>query len=730
MSTDLVESTTRALRIKARTDLHPQQQSYQGRRYWLVKDPLRLKYYRFQEEEYRILQLLDGERSLVEIQTAWQEEFRPQKITTAELTQFISTLHRNCLVVATSSGQGSLLLDRHLASRRSAWKSALTNILAIRIPVADPDRILARMNRYVGWIFSVEAIAAAIFLVSAALILVMVQWQAFQERLPRMQEFFAAENWIYLALTLGVTKVLHELGHGLSCKRLGGECHETGVMLLLFTPCLYCDVSDSWLLPSRWQRAGIAMAGMYVEIVLASLATLLWWFTVPGTLNYLCLNVMFVCSVSTLLFNANPLLRFDGYYVLSDVLEIPNLRQKASSVVKRSASRWMFGIQPAVDPFLPERKRGLFALYAIAAATYRWWITGVILWVLYQVLKPYGLQVVGQVIVVAAMYALVARPVWKLLRFFLLPTGSNEMNRGMTLLKGSGLTAALLLLVLIPLPYSITGALHLEPADAQRVHADVPGRVSEIHVQPGTEVFAGQRIVTLANEELELLVSKLEGQQRELEARLTTLRQRQFNDDSAALSLLETEKSLASIKQQVAKRQEDLLRLEITAPVAGTLIAAPTSRETAIEMEAAKQNGTPLEVRDTGAYLNNGALICQVGDPARVQAIIAIDQADIEFVTAGQEVELHFTQQPGRIWNSHIEQVAHLDRNARRGKAARREREEVTDRLLDTIYEANAPIESEQLFLGTTGTAQIRVGNRSIAWRAWRAAMQTFRFYM
>ncbi len=176
--------------------------------------------------------------------------------------------------------------------------------------------------------------------------------------------------------------------------------------------------------------------------------------------------------------------------------------------------------------------------------------------------------------------------------------------------------------------------------------------------------------------------------------------------------------------------KEDLLRLEIAAPVAGTVIVAPTSRETATDVESARQKGTPLEIRNTGAYLNNGAFICQVGDPARVQAIIAIDQADIEFVTAGQEVELHFTQQPGRIWNSRIEQVAHLDRNARRGKAARREREEVTDRLLDTIYEANAPVQSEQLFLGTTGIAKIRVGNRSIAWRAWRAAMQTFRFYM
>ena len=127
-----------------------------------------------------------------------------------------------------------------------------------------------------------------------------------------------------------MTKVLHEFGHGLSCKHFGGECHEMGVMILVLTPCLYCNVSDSWMLPNKWHRAAIGAAGMYVEVVLASICTFIWWFTEPGLFNYLCLNVMFICSVSTVMFNANPLLRYDGYYILADILEIPNLRQKAT----------------------------------------------------------------------------------------------------------------------------------------------------------------------------------------------------------------------------------------------------------------------------------------------------------------------------------------------------------------------------------------------------------------
>ena len=132
---------------------------------------------------------------------------------------------------------------------------------------------------------------------------------------------------------LAVTKMLHEFGHGLSCKRLGGECHEIGFMLLVLTPCLYCNVSDSWRLPNKWHRAAIGAAGMYVEIILATIATFVWWYVEPGWIQDLCLQIMLVSSVSTILFNGNPLLRFDGYYILSDLLEIPKYVSKVDQSV-------------------------------------------------------------------------------------------------------------------------------------------------------------------------------------------------------------------------------------------------------------------------------------------------------------------------------------------------------------------------------------------------------------
>ena len=130
-----------------------------------------------------------------------------------------------------------------------------------------------------------------------------------------------------MASILIVTKSIHELGHGLMCKHFGGECHEIGFMLLVMTPAMYCNTSDSWLLPNKWHRIAIGGAGMYVEIVMAAICTFIWWHTQPGVIHYMALNVIFLCSITTLLFNANPLLRYDGYYMLSDYLEIPNMGQ-------------------------------------------------------------------------------------------------------------------------------------------------------------------------------------------------------------------------------------------------------------------------------------------------------------------------------------------------------------------------------------------------------------------
>ena len=393
----LLSSSARSLSIRRRPDLIARRQHYLGRSYWVVKDPVGLNYYRFQEEEYALLNWLDGNVSLDELKDRFEEEFPPQKITLEELQQFLGMLHRSGLVIAAVGGQGKQLLKRRRERRRKEFLGALSNVLCIRFKGFDPERFLNWLYPWVSWFYSTTAVTACILLGLSALTLVAVQFHVFTSRLPAFHEFFNFQNALLLSVTLGVTKVLHEFGHGLMCKHFGGECHEMGVMFLVLTPCLYCNVSDSWLLPNKWHRAAIGAGGMYVELVIASIATWIWWYSEPGLMNHLCLNAMFVCSVSTLIFNANPLLRYDGYYILADITEIPNLRQKSTSVLARKAGDWFLGLEQPDDPFLPERNQIFFALYSVAAFIYQWVVVYSILFFLYHFLKPYGLEKIGAI---------------------------------------------------------------------------------------------------------------------------------------------------------------------------------------------------------------------------------------------------------------------------------------------------------------------------------------------
>ena len=168
---------------------------------------------------------------------------------------------------------------------------------------------------------------------------------------------------------------------------------------------------------------------MYVEIVIASICTFLWWFSEPGMLHQLCLSTMFVCSVSTVMFNANPLLRYDGYYILSDLMEIPNLRQKASSILSRKLGAWCLGLEEPDDPFLPQRHQLFFAVFTVASAVYRWVILFGIVWFLYKVFEPYGLKVVSQTLALVSIVSLVGTPIYQLGKFFYVPGRLDKVKR-------------------------------------------------------------------------------------------------------------------------------------------------------------------------------------------------------------------------------------------------------------------------------------------------------------
>jgi putative peptide zinc metalloprotease protein len=734
-------STTRPVNLRRRGDLNVTRQVYQGQAWWVVKDPIALHYFRFRPEEYALLDMLDGRRSLEQLKERFEAEFPPRRITVEELARFVSTLHRSGLVIGDRAGQGPQLFERRRQRLWKQWIAWLSNIMSMRFRGIDPDRILERIDPWFGWLFSPPAIVAAMAFVASALLLVLVNFDVFRSKLPEFHQFFAAGNWLYLAIALGFTKVLHEFGHGLSCKHYGGECHEMGVMLLVFTPCLYCDVSDSWMLPNKWKRAAIGAAGMYVELVLAAIATYLWWWSHPGVFNQLCLDVMFVSSVSTLLFNANPLLRYDGYYILSDIIEIPNLRQKASTILGRLASRWCLGIKQPEDPFLPQRNLGLFALYAVASSVYMWIVTASIFLFVWNVFKPYRLEVLGRLLAAGAIWGLVIRPAYGIVKFFKVPGRRDEVksrNLSITLAVAAAFLAAL---ALIPLPQRVWCAAELRPRGEETVYVSIPGRLASVAVKAGAVVEQGQELARLASGDLDLQIAELEGQVTQYRTKLASLQRERFTDPGAALEIGTVEESLKSYQEQLEKKLGDRQQLVLVAPRAGVVMPAPSVRPPPDPGgRLPPWSGHALDEQNLGATLTEGTVLCLVGDRGRFEAALVVDQSEVEFVGRGQRVDLKFNAFPWQTFTGTIDVIAETSMEAgperlsvkAGGSVPTRTDESGREQLISTSYEALVTLDDpEGVFTpGMRGTARIKVGSRTVGQWLLRLLWQTFNFRM
>ena len=252
---------TRPLPIHRRADLEFHEQHIGGSRYWHVKDPVSLKYFQLSPEEHAVLIMLDGTVSLREIRRRFEVEFAPQRLSLPQVQSFLATLHSSGLVISDSPGQAQLLVARTRSERSQRVIRQLSNVLAIRFRGFDPHALLNWLVPKTRFLFAPWCVTFCVTLMLTATLLAVVRIDTLQARLPHFHEFFGATNLILLAATLAVTKVLHELGHAVSCRHFGGECHEMGVMLLVLTPCLYCNVSDAWMLPSRWQRSACFSGG-------------------------------------------------------------------------------------------------------------------------------------------------------------------------------------------------------------------------------------------------------------------------------------------------------------------------------------------------------------------------------------------------------------------------------------------------------------------------------------
>jgi putative peptide zinc metalloprotease protein len=575
------------VRVRLRRDLAIEAQKYEGRTFHVVKDPVSLRYYRLKDNEYFLLQYLDGKHTLEDAQKEYEIRYRPDRLKLEDVEAFAQQLINAGLAQNESPRAGKQLYEQRKKRRRSEWMQALTNILYIKLPIFDPDYLLKRMLRWLGWIFSFTFFLLSVGLMLSAAMLVATHFETFRSKLPEQHMFFRFQTIAYMWAALGAVKVIHEFGHGLSCKVFGGEVHEMGALLLCLSPALYCNVSDAWTLPNKWHRIIISAAGIYVELVIAAIATFVWWNSgAYPFVNNLALSLMVVCSVSTVVFNANPLMRYDGYYVLADWLEIPNLRERSNRFLKNLVLVHCLGIEVQPEPYMALWRRILFVSYAIGSYIYRWVVTFAILWFLYSFLRPYKLEIISQMLALGATASMAGWPLYRLGKSIYKRGRIPDMKTWRVLVSASVLTALLLFACLVPIPVSRIRGQALVQADPEatgKVYVRHTGILTKLNVRPGDYVEKGDILAEFRDPDLEAELAKAEMERDDAKGHFDSLDKalREINDPKERSQVIKERADFAEKRDKASDQAKSLemigkVDLVLEAPCSGIVGVAPS----------------------------------------------------------------------------------------------------------------------------------------------------------
>jgi putative peptide zinc metalloprotease protein len=709
------------VRVRLRRNLVFAEQRTDGRTVHVVKDPVSLRYYRLDDRQRYLADLMDGVNTLDDIRAAYDKRYPPERLSLEELESFAALLLNSGLAESDAPHAGRALFERSSKQRRAARWAAALNVLAVRIPLCNPDRFLARLLLWTRFVFTLPFLLLGAAVVLGALALVATHWGDFTARLPGAREFFSFKNLVYLWVALGLVKVLHELGHGLCCKAFGGKVHEAGLLLLVLFPTLYCNVSDSWTLPSKWRRIAVSLAGIWVELLAAALATFGWWVTEPGTFaHHLCLALMVVCSVNTVLFNANPLMRFDGYHALADWLEVPNLSETAGRTVRSGVLRWLGIDVPAADV----RRPGLLACYAVASYVYRWLVVFWVLHLLSTYLTPYKLGSIGYLLGMAGVAAMLGWPLYRLARAVHGRGRLPDMRPARVWLAVGLLTAVVLVVTLVPFPVRVQGlaVVQVEPDQVQRVVVpERGGFLRTVAVRDGQRVRAGEVVAVLANPELEVKLRLNEADQALRQKQKATLLAQLGEagaEGQAAEALQQTEFELRALAQEAQTLREQLDRLTLRAPRDGRVMAL-------------------LPAEEKGRWLENGVDVCRVGDERALRAVLLVAPADHELVGPGSRAWIRVHGGASHQWPGVVTEVAQVDAKSVPPQLSSRAGGDVATQQ-DPMSKAERPYQPHYLSAvrfqrvdgvlqpGVLGRVRIEAGSQTLWWRFRRYLATTF----
>src|SRR6478672_10672563 len=476
-----------------RPDISIIEQVYRGDKSYVVKDLAAQKYFRFGSTEVRVMREFDGSRTAAEIAAHLTAD--GLRISAEAVESFARTLANAGFLERDLGERTTLQIERLRAERRERRRPSLFRgeLLRMRWSFGDPDELLARTMPSLEWMFTRWFVVASlvVFVVYGALLT--ARWGEFSAALVSTYAFhnITFANIVVLWVTGAVVILVHELGHGYACKHFGGEVHELGFMLIYFQPAFYCNVSDAWSFPERRARLWVTAAGGWIQLVVASTAAVVWWVAMPNTLvANVAVAAMLVGGASTLLTNANPLLPLDGYFALTDWMEIPNLRLRAFAHFRWWVRRTLLRLEEP-EPAATRRERRVFLIYGALGSAY---ITGLFVF-LASLLVGWArgaFGVIGGVAVVLLLATLLRTRIAGWTRAVVLTARARrDALRRMRRPVRAALVIVALVLLLVPWTLTSSGSFVVGSVDARAVSAADSGVVAQLFVAEGMRVEAG-----------------------------------------------------------------------------------------------------------------------------------------------------------------------------------------------------------------------------------------------
>jgi putative peptide zinc metalloprotease protein len=544
-------------RVRSHASIH--RHRYRGETWYVLQDLASGRAHRFSPTSYLVIGLMDGRRTVQEIWDTVMGRLGDDAPTQDEMIQLLSQLHSADVLQCDVPPDIAELFQRFQKQQQKKLFGQLMSPLWWRVPLVDPERFLAFLLPWVRPFIGITGACLWAICVGIALVLVGVHWKDLTANL--LDRLLLPGNLVVLWFVFPFLKAFHEIGHGLAVKAFGGEVHDMGVMFLVFSPLPYVDASTASAYSSKWQRIAVGAAGMAIELFLASVALVVWLAAEPGLVRSLAYNVVLIAGLSTVLFNANPLLRYDGYYMLADLLEIPNLYQRSRAYLGYLCERYLFGHKEAERPPDSRSERAWFVVYAVSSFVYRILVIWAIALFLFH--KAFYL---GMVAVAALVGAWLVVPAWKGLRFLL---ASPRLRRvRLRAIAISAMLAGLLIagigFVQVPSRTGAEGIVWIPEEALVRAGAD--GFVERVAARPGQQVRPGEVLLECQDSELATRVQVLDAKLRELKARYDE--QRPVDRVKAAMMLEE----IRYAEGDLAKAREELEGLTIRSRAEGTFV--------------------------------------------------------------------------------------------------------------------------------------------------------------